>query len=96
MPKQSKTIKLYEHNDRLGQPIQVGDHITFSHSYTTGTLLGRVEKLTKLRVRIAYNITYTHQGKEYKYAGHHLATPENTIVITNRTPEYITLYELKQ
>ena len=93
MPKLPQT---YEHNDRLGQPIRVGDPITFSHSYTTSTLLGRVEKLTKVRVRIAYNVTYTHQGKEYKYAGHHLARPENTIVFNEHTLQYITLHELKQ
>ena len=91
-----KIPTLYEHSDKLTQPIRPGDYVAFSHSYTPGVLYGRVIKLTRLRVRIEYNYSNYWNGTLYSGVGKHLARPEQVIVLGDTLQQHLMLDALKQ
>jgi hypothetical protein len=45
-----------EHRDYLGRPIEVGDSVIFVIPHGRELQLGRVIKLTKLNVRVAFRV----------------------------------------
>lgn len=84
------------HYDSLGQTINPGDYIAFSHSYTIGVILGRVISTSKKRVRIGYKHHYIdHNKQERVYEGRYQAVPNCTLVINNNLEQQLTMLKLK-
>lgn len=84
------------HTDQIDQPIQLDDYITFTHAYSSGIKLGRVVKLTKQRVKIAYKHKYIDKNNSVQiYEWTYLARPERTIVITPTLDQQLTMLKLK-
>lgn len=93
--KSNTIMKIYEHLDSLGNQIQPGQPIAFTHSYLKGVKVGTVIKSTRQRVKINYK--YTYENKDgVLLRGHYdtLIQPARTIVLDNPGPS-ITMYLLK-
>ena len=91
-----KSAPVYTHNDQLGQPITEGSYVAFSHSSTPGALVGRVTKLTRLKVRVEYDYSYCYKGQTYTGTGRHITDPKNTIVLGESLQQHIVLKELQR
>jgi hypothetical protein len=91
-----KSAPEYRHVDQLGQPIEPGAYVAFSHSYTPSALMGRVVRLTKMKVRVEYEYRYRYKGEVYTGTGRHITDPANTIVLGDGLQQHIVLRELQR
>ena len=89
-------MKTYEHNDQLGQSIKVGQLVTFSYAHSRRIFVGQVRKLTKQRVRMAFNNKYDYKGETHTYPCQHLARPEDVIVLGDDLQQHLTLATLQK
>lgn len=87
---------IIEHVDFLGQPIGAGDHVTFTWSHACGVRVGVITKLTKQRVKIAYNYSYVHQGVRIYCAGRHITHPGNCLVLSDVLQQQLTMATLQK
>jgi hypothetical protein len=85
-----------EHSDFLGQPIQVGDYVSFTWSQGRGVRVGVITKLTQKRVKIVYNTSYVHQGETHYYTGNHIARPGDCLVLSDKLQQQLTMATLKK
>jgi hypothetical protein len=85
-----------EHFDFLGQPIQVGDHISFTWAGYRGVRVGVVTKLTKQRIRMTFNNSYVHQGVPHYYTGNHIARPGDCLVLSDKIQQQLTMATLQK
>lgn len=91
-----KTKTPIEHFDHLGQPIGPGDCVTFTWSNYRGIRVGKILKLTKQRVRIVYNTTYTHNGVRHEYNSYHVARPTDCLILGEKLQQHLTMATLQK
>ena len=85
-----------EHVDFLGQPIHTGDHVTFTWSQNRGVRVGVITKLTKQRVKIAFNYSYVHQGIRTYGQGRHITRPTDCMVLSDVLQQQLTMATLQK
>lgn len=85
-----------EHFDFLGQPIHTGDHVTFTWSQNRGVRVGIITKLTKQRVKIAFNYSYLHQGARTYCKGSHITRPTDCLVLSDKLQQQLTMATLQK
>jgi hypothetical protein len=85
-----------EHFDLLGQPIQVGDYVSFTWSGYRGVRVGVITKLTKQRVKMTFNNSYTHNGMFHSYISHHIARPTDCLVLSEKLQQQLTMATLQK
>ena len=85
-----------EHFDFLGQPIQVGDYVSFTWAECRGVRVGTVVKLTKQRIRITFNNSHVYQGETHYYASNHIARPSDCLVLSDKTQQQLTIATLQK
>jgi hypothetical protein len=85
-----------EHFDYLGQPIKVGDYVSFTWAGGRGLRVGVVSKLTKQRVRMTFNNSYTHEGVKTYYTGNHIARPSDVLVLGEKLQQQLTMATLQK
>lgn len=85
-----------KHVDFLGQPIQVGDHVSFTWSQACGIRVGVITKLTKQRVKIAWTNSYTRDGVKTYYPGNHITHPSNCLVLSDKMQQQLTMATLQR
>jgi hypothetical protein len=88
--------KAIEHSDHLGQPIHPGDYVSFTWANYRGVRVGRVSKLTKQRIRIAFNNSYVHDGVRNEYVSHHVARPTDCLVLSETLQQQLTMAALQK
>ena len=93
-----KLTKPYQHNDRLGTPLEPGQTVIWATAWSKGVNIGIVEKLTKCRVKIKYKYAYTpHNTTTPRWLTIiHQAIPQRVMVVNDRTPAAITMYLMRQ
>ena len=93
-----KLTKPYQHSDRLGIPLQPGQTVTWSSSWSKGVNIGIVDKLTKCRVKIKYKYAYTPHNSTTPnwHTITYQAIPTRVIVINEQTPSAITMHLMRQ
>ena len=84
------------HVDLLGQPIGVGDYVSFTWSQVPGVRVGIVTKLTKQRVRMSYSNFYVSNGTKVYYTGNHIARPDDCLVLGDGLQQQLTLATLQK
>lgn len=85
-----------EHFDFLGQPIQVGDYVSFTWSGYRGVRVGVITRLTAKRVRMTFNNSYVHQGVTNYYTSNHIARPSDCLVLSNTLQQQLTMATLQK
>ena len=85
-----------EHVDLLGQPIQVGDHVSFTWAGYRGVRVGIITKLTKQRVKMTFNNSYVHAGVRTYYTSNHIARPTDCLVLSNTLQQQLTMATLQK
>ena len=85
-----------EHVDFLGQPINVGDHVSFTWAGYRGVRVGVITKLTKQRVRMTFNNSYVHDGVRTYYVSNHIARPGDCLVLSDTLQQQLTMATLKK
>jgi len=85
-----------EHFDFLGQPIQVGDYVSFTWAECRGVRVGTVVKLTKQRIRITFNNSHVYQGETHYYSSNHIARPGDCLVLSDKTQQQLTIATLQK
>ena len=84
------------HVDFLGQPIQVGDHVSFTWSQACGVRIGIITKLTKQRVKLTFNNSYVREGVRTHYTSNHITHPSNCLVLSKDLPQQLTMATLQR
>jgi hypothetical protein len=84
------------HLDFLGQPIRVGDYVSFTWSHGCGVRVGVITKLTQKRVKITYNTSYVHQGERHYYTGSHITRPDDCLVLSDTLQQQLTMATLQK
>jgi hypothetical protein len=87
---------IIEHTDFLGQPINVGDYVSFTWSQGRGVRVGVIIKLTKQRVKISYNNSYVHEGERHYYTGGHITRPGDVLVLSDKLQQQLTMATLQK
>ena len=87
---------LIEHVDFLGQPIRVGDYVSFTWAQGRGIRVGVITKLTKQRVKIAWNNSYTYDGVKTYYTGNHITRPVDCLVLSDKLQQQLTMATLQK
>ena len=91
----TRPTPVYEHADRLGQPIKIDTIVAFCYSGGTTIHIGRVIKLTAKRVRIAYTYEYTnHSGDRVRWKTNYQAHADRVLVL-NQIEQELTVMALK-
>jgi hypothetical protein len=85
-----------EHFDFLGQPIQVGDYVSFTWGGHRGVRVGIITRLTAKRVRMTFNNSYVHQGVTHYYASNHIARPGDCLVLSDKLQQHLTIATLQK
>jgi hypothetical protein len=85
-----------EHVDLLGQPIRVGDHVSFTWAGYRGVRVGVVTKLTKQRIRMTFTNSYTHNGVFHSYVSNHIARPTDCLVLSEKLQSQLTMATLQK
>ena len=85
-----------EHSDFLGQPIQVGDYVSFTWSQGRGVRVGVITKLTKQRVKISYNTSYVHDNVRHYYTGSHITRPTDCLILGADLQQHLTMATLQK
>ena len=88
--------QLIQHADFLGQPIDVGDYVSFTWSRVPGIRVGIVTKLTKQRVRISFNNSYVRDGIRVYYTGKHITQPTHCLVLGDGLQQQLTMSTLQK
>jgi hypothetical protein len=83
-----------EHFDFLGQPIQVGDYVSFA--WGRGVRVGVVVKLTKKRIRVTFNNSYNNQGVTNYFTSNHIARPGDCLVLSDKLQQQLTIATLQK
>jgi hypothetical protein len=87
--------QIYQHQDRLGNPIHINAVVAFCYAGGTTIHIGRVVRLTAKRVRIEYTYEYTnHSGERVKWTSTYQGHPERLIVLNN-IEQHLTVMALK-
>ena len=89
-------IETINHVDLLGQPINVGDHVSFTWSQNRGVRVGVITKMTKQRVKIAFNYSYVHQGTKTYCQGRHITRPTDCMVLNDKLQQQLTMATLQK
>lgn len=89
-------MPVIEHVDFLGQPILVGNHVSFTWSQACGVRVGVITKLTKQRVKISYTYSYVHQGVRTYCEGKHITHPTNCLVLGESLQQQLTIATLQK
>ena len=85
-----------EHTDFLGQPIRIGDHVSFTWSTARGIRVGVVNKLTKQRIKLSFSGSYTHKGVTEYFTSHHITRPIDCLVLSDKLQQHLTLATLQK
>jgi len=85
-----------DHVDFLGQPIQVGNHVSFTWSQNRGVRVGVITKMTKQRVKIAFNYSYVHQGTKTYCQGRHITRPTDCLILSDKLQQQLTMATLQK
>lgn len=91
-----KTPVVYEHTDRLGQPIQVGNYVAFTSYHYRGVWVGTITKLTAKRVKMTFTNSYEHNGERKYYTCRHIAHPQDCLILSETLPQHLTLATLQK
>ena len=85
------------HLDQLNQEIRVGQAIAFSYAYSNSLRVGTVIKITRQRIRVAYNYKWvSNQTNEERISEWtYLAHPERTLVLSDSLPAELTMLKLR-
>jgi hypothetical protein len=90
-----KPTPVYQHKDRLNQPITVDSIVAFCYSGGNTIHIGRVVKLTAKRVRVAYTYEYTnHSGDRVRWKTTYQAHADRVLVL-NQIEQELTVMALK-
>jgi len=89
-------IPVIEHVDFLGQPILVGDYVSFTWAGYRGIRVGVITKLTKQRVRMTFNNSYVRDGVRTYYTSNHIARPADCLVLSDKLQQQLTMATLKK
>jgi hypothetical protein len=84
------------HVDLLGQPINVGDHVSFTWSHACGVRVGIITKLTKQRVKLTFNNSYVREGVRTYYSSNHITHPSNCLVLSENLLQQLTIATLQR
>jgi hypothetical protein len=85
-----------QHVDFLGQPIGIGDYVSFTWSQVRGIRVGIVTKITKKRVRMSFNNFYVRDGIRVYYTGNHIAQHADCLVLGDGLQQQLTLATLQK
>ena len=85
-----------EHFDYLGQPIRVGDYVSFTWAKGRGIRVGVITKLTKQRVKMTWTNSYTHDGVKTYYTGNHIAHPGDCLILGDTLHQHLTMATLQK
>jgi hypothetical protein len=85
-----------EHVDLLGQPIRVGDYVSFTWAGYRGVRVGVITRLTAKRVRMTFNNSYVHEGVRTYYTSNHIARPGDCLVLSDKLQQQLTMATLKK
>lgn len=91
-----KQESVYKHVDLLGQPIQVGDYVSFTWAGYRGVRVGVITRLTKQRVKMTFNNSYVHNGVRTDYTSNHIARPMDCLVLSDKLQQQLTLATLQK
>lgn len=87
---------MIEHKDQLNQAIVPGSIVAFSWSNNPGVRIGRVEKLTAKRVRIAYKWIWANSAGETRIMEwNYLAVPNRVVVLSDTLQQELTVNKLR-
>jgi hypothetical protein len=89
-------IPVIDHVDFLGQPIQVGNYVSFTWAGCRGIRVGVITKLTKQRVRMTFNNSYVRDGVRTYYTSNHIARPGDCLVLSDNLQQQLTMATLKK
>jgi hypothetical protein len=84
------------HVDFLGQPIKIGDYVSFTWAGYRGVRVGIITKLTKQRVRMTFNNSYVSDGTRTYYTSNHIARPADCLVLSDKLQQQLTIATLKK
>ena len=74
----------HSHTDRLNQPILPDSIVAFCYTGGNTMHIGRVARITRKRVRIAYRYEHTAtNGNKYRWESDYQAQPQNILVLNN-------------
>jgi hypothetical protein len=85
-----------EHVDLLGQPIQVGNYVSFTWSGYRGVRVGVITRLTAKRVRMTFNNSYVRDGVKTYYYSNHIARPGDCLVLSEGLQQQLTMATLQR
>lgn len=86
----------FEHSDFLGQPIKVGDYVSFTWSQGRSIRVGIITKLTKQRVKMSFTWAHEHNGGKSYYTGSHIARPTDVLVLGKTLQQQLTMSTLQR
>jgi hypothetical protein len=89
-------MPVIEHVDLLGQPIQVGDYVSFTWAGYRGVRVGVITRLTAKRVRMTFNNSYVHEGIRNYYTSNHIACPTDCLVLSDKLQQQLTMATLQK
>ena len=87
---------VHEHVDLLGQPINAGDHVSFTWSQARGVRVGVITKLTKQRVRVSFTWSHENNGVKSYYIGSHITRPGDCLVLGDKLQQQLIIATLKK
>ena len=85
-----------KHVDLLGQPIQVGDYVSFTWAGYRGVRVGVITKLTKQRVKMTFNNWYVRDGIKTYYTSNHITRPADCLILSDKLQQQLTMATLKK
>jgi hypothetical protein len=91
-----KTVTPIEHFDHLGQSISPGDYVSFTWANSRRLYIGRVLRLTKQRIKIVFNYSFVHNGKQIEYTSSRISRPEDCLVLSENLQQQLTLATLQK
>ena len=85
-----------EHVDYLGQPIRVGDCVSFTWAGSRGIRVGTITKLTKQRVKMSFIWCHEYNGVKSYHTATHITRPGDCLILGNGLQQHLTMATLQK